>query len=51
MMCVSAMWFGVLGRVGCSEACLVVCELLLAGVVCIEHAYVELFEVNEECVV
>ena len=51
MMCVSAVCFGVLGRVGCSEVCLVVCELLLAGVMCIEHAHVEVFEVNEECVV
>ena len=49
MMCVSAMWFGVLGRVGCGEVCLVVGELLLAGVMCIDNARVEMFEVNEEC--
>ena len=51
MVCVSALCFGVLGRVGCGEICLVVCELLLARVMCIEDACVEVFEVNEECVV
>ena len=50
-MCVSALCFGVLGRVGCGEVCLVVGELLLSGVMCIENARVEVFEVNEECVV
>ena len=51
MMCVSALCFGILGRVGCGEVCLVVGELLLARVMCIENARVEMFEVNEECVV
>ena len=50
-MCVSALCFGLLGRVGCGEVCLVVGELLLARVMCIEDACVEVFEMNEECVV
>ena len=50
-MCVLALCFGILGRVWCGEICLVVCELLLARVMCIEDACVEVFEVNEECVV
>ena len=40
-----------IGTCGCGEVCLVVGELLLARVMCIENARVEMFEVNEECVV